>query len=177
MDCVIVVESTDDGGRAYTKVLNAIERGDRIVTGDGGIHVQPPERPCGQDGAFGFMQGGISGERPSESTIEQIADAIQETKAEGEEVLVVARPALVRSGAREDLARLVEHGYVDQLSIGNGFAVHDIERDLYRTSLGVNTETLDHARHGHKHHIYAISEIIRAAASKRRSTTVCSTSA
>ena len=29
------------------------------------------------------------------------------------------------------------------------------------TSLGVDTETLDHARHGHKHHIYAISEVIR----------------
>jgi lysine-ketoglutarate reductase/saccharopine dehydrogenase-like protein (TIGR00300 family) len=47
------------------------------------------------------------------------------------------------------------------ISAGNGFAVHDIERDLYGTSLGVNTDTLDHARHGHKHHIYAISEIIR----------------
>jgi hypothetical protein len=75
------------------------------------------------------------------------------------------------------IARLVEHGHVHQLSIGNGFAVHDIERDLYGTSLGVNTETLDPARHGHEHHIYAISEIVRAAASKRRSTTVCPTPA
>jgi lysine-ketoglutarate reductase/saccharopine dehydrogenase-like protein (TIGR00300 family) len=77
-------------------------------------------------------------------------------------VLVVAGPAVVHTGAREDMARLVRAGYVDALSAGNGFAVHDIERDLYGTSLGVNTETLDHARKGHKHHIYAISEVIRA---------------
>jgi lysine-ketoglutarate reductase/saccharopine dehydrogenase-like protein (TIGR00300 family) len=48
------------------------------------------------------------------------------------------------------------------LSVGNGFAVHDLERDLYGTSLGMDTETLDHPRKGHKHHIYTISEIIRA---------------
>jgi lysine-ketoglutarate reductase/saccharopine dehydrogenase-like protein (TIGR00300 family) len=162
MDCAVVVEETDDGVRARTKVLNAVEEGDLIVTGETGIRVQPPERPRSQEGAFGFMQGGVSSERPSESTIEQIAGAIEETKAEGGEVLVVAGPALIHSGAREDLARLVRAGYVDSLSIGNGFAVHDVERDLYGTSLGVDTETLDHARHGHKHHIYAISEIIRA---------------
>jgi lysine-ketoglutarate reductase/saccharopine dehydrogenase-like protein (TIGR00300 family) len=46
--------------------------------------------------------------------------------------------------------------------VGNGFAVHDIERDLYGTSLGMDTETLDHPRKGHKHHIYTISEVIRA---------------
>jgi lysine-ketoglutarate reductase/saccharopine dehydrogenase-like protein (TIGR00300 family) len=188
MDCAVVVEEDDPASdaetagsaelradensaelradeksvRAYTKVLNAVEEGDMIVTGNTGIRVQPPERPRGQEGAFGFMQGGVSAERPSESTIEQIAGAIEETKSKGGEVLVVAGPALIHSGAREDMARLVEDGYVDYLSIGNGFAVHDIERDLYGTSLGVNTETLDHARHGHKHHIYAISEIIRA---------------
>ena len=162
MDCAVVLETDDDGVRAFTKVLNAIEAGDRIVVGNAGIRVQPPDRPRDQKGSFGFMQGGVSAERPSKSTIEQVAGAIEETKSDGGGVLVVAGPALIHSGAREDLARLVEAGYVDALSVGNGFAVHDIERDLYGTSLGVNTETLDHARHGHKHHIYAISEVIRA---------------
>jgi len=176
MDCAIVVEdnaasgSADgasgqtpraDGPRAYTKVLNAVEAGDRIVTGDTGIRVDPPERPRGTGGAFGFMQGGVSSERPSESTIRKIATAMRETKSEGGKVLAVCGPALIHSGAREDLARLVRTGHIDMLSAGNGFAVHDIERDLYGTSLGVNTETLDHARHGHKHHIYTISEVIR----------------
>ena len=171
MDCAVVVEETDgadaaaDGRsavRARTRTLNAVEAGDLVVTGETGIRVQPPERPRGQEGAFGFMQGGVSAERPSKSTIRQIAGAIEETRAEGGTVLVVAGPAVIHSGARDDLARLVDGGYVDALSIGNGFAVHDVERALYGTSLGVNTETLDHARGGHQHHIYAISEIIRA---------------
>jgi len=160
MDCAVVV---DDGEapRAYTKVLNAVEEGDMIVTGETGIKVEPPERPRGEQGAFGFMQGGVSSERPSESTIRQIAEAIEETREEGGKVLAVCGPALIHSGAREDLAELFREGYIDMLSAGNGFAVHDIERDLYGTSLGLDTESLDHARKGHKHHIYTISKIIR----------------
>ena len=168
MDCAVVVEKggSDDSGdtsgpRAYTKVLNAVEAGDLIVTGEAGIRVDPPERPRGKQGAFGFMQGGVSAERPSASTIRQIAEAIEETRADDGQILAVCGPALIHSGAREALARLVREGYVDMLSAGNGFAVHDIERDLYGTSLGLDTETLDHARKGHKHHIYTISEIIR----------------
>jgi lysine-ketoglutarate reductase/saccharopine dehydrogenase-like protein (TIGR00300 family) len=160
MDCAVVIDP--DEPRAYTRILDEISEGELVVTGDAGIRVKPPERPRDQEGAFGFMQGGISSERPSESTIAKIADAIRETKREGGEVLAVCGPALVHSGAREDLARMVREGYVDMLSTGNGFAVHDIERDLYGTSLGMDTESLDHPRKGHKHHIYTISEVIRA---------------
>ncbi|MFB6165819.1 MAG: TIGR00300 family protein [Haloarculaceae archaeon] len=179
MDCAVVVEpgearsaSDQSSGEdtdprdgeptAFTKVLNAVEADDLIVTGEAGIRVHPPERPRGTEGAFGFMQGGVSSERPSETTIANVAEAIEETKAEGGKVLAVCGPALIHSGAREDLARLVREGYVDMLSAGNGFAVHDIERDIYGTSLGMDTESLDHPRKGHKHHIYAISEVIRA---------------
>jgi len=163
MDCAIVFEPDGpDGPRAFTKVLNAIEEGDLVVTGEAGIRVQPPERPRDASGPFGFMQGGVSAERPSESLIEDIAAAIVETKDSGGEVLAVPGPAVIHSGARNDLARLVDAGYVDYLSAGNGFAVHDLERDLYGTSLGMDVENLDHPRKGHKHHIYTISEIIRA---------------
>jgi len=161
MDCAVVVD-VDGEPTARTEVLSAVEAGDMVVTGNTGIRVKPPERPRDQEGAFGFMQGGISSERPSESTIARIADAITETKREGGEVLAVCGPALIHSGAREEFARLVREGYVDLLSVGNGFAVHDLERDLYGTSLGMDTESLDHPRKGHKHHIYTISEIIRA---------------
>ena len=177
MDCAVVVEDgearrasgrsdgpSEDGDdpRAYTKVLNGIEEGDMIVTGEAGIRVQPPERPRDSSGPFGFMQGGVSSERPSESLIRQVADAVEKTKEEGGNVLVVAGPAVIHSGAGDDLARLVREGYVDGLSAGNGFAVHDIERGLYGTSLGMDMETMEHPRKGHKHHIYTISEVIRA---------------
>jgi lysine-ketoglutarate reductase/saccharopine dehydrogenase-like protein (TIGR00300 family) len=163
MDCAIVVEQTSGGdNRAHTKVLNAIEAGDSVVTGEAGIRVQPPDRPRDASGPFGFMRGGVSSERPSEALIGQVAEAIAETEREGGNVLVVAGPAVIHSGAGDDLARLVREGYVDMLSAGNGFAVHDIERGLYGTSLGMDMETMEHPRKGHKHHIYTISEVIRA---------------
>ncbi len=175
MDCAVVIEddasperdenpgNVDHGKpRAYTKVLNAIEEGDLVVTGEMGIRVHPPERPRSSGGAFGFMQGGVSSERPATAQIGNVANAIAETKDRDGDVMVVAGPAVIHSGARNDLARLIDEGYVDAVSAGNGFAVHDLERDLYGTSLGMDVETLEHPRKGHKHHIYTISEIIRS---------------
>jgi lysine-ketoglutarate reductase/saccharopine dehydrogenase-like protein (TIGR00300 family) len=187
MDCAVVVEpaaaadtdvhgedgstdaaagSTDereaDRARARTKPLSAIEAGDLVVTGEAGIRVDPPDRPRDGGGVFGFMQGGVSAERPSTSRIERIARVIEETSAADGTVLVVAGPAVIHTGAGPALARLVRSGYVDELSVGNGFAVHDVERSMYGTSLGVDVESLEHPRKGHKHHIYAISEVIRA---------------
>jgi lysine-ketoglutarate reductase/saccharopine dehydrogenase-like protein (TIGR00300 family) len=160
MDCAIVVDP--DGPRAYTAVLNAVREDDLVVTGEAGIRVDPPERPRGPGGPFGFMRGGVSSERPSESLIERVAEALVETVDAGGRVLVVAGPAVIHSGAGDDLARLVREGYVDAISAGNGFAVHDLERAIYGTSLGMDIETLEHPRKGHKHHIYTISEVIRA---------------
>jgi len=39
---------------------------------------------------------------------------------------------------------------------------HDIERDLYGTSLGLDIKTAELVSEGHKHHLYAISEVIRS---------------
>ncbi|QZX99979.1 TIGR00300 family protein [Halobaculum rubrum] len=162
MDCAIVVDRGGDAVTAETKVLNGIEADDLVVTGDAGIRVKPPERPRDASGPFGFMQGGVSAERPSASLIRDIAEAIAETKAQGGNVLCVAGPAVIHAGGGPALARLVREGYVDAVSAGNGFAVHDMERSMYGTSLGMDVETMEHPRKGHKHHIYTISEVIRA---------------
>jgi lysine-ketoglutarate reductase/saccharopine dehydrogenase-like protein (TIGR00300 family) len=165
MDCALVVEPGGDSGespRAYTKTLNAVEAGDLVATDQSGIRVNPPERPRSGGGAFGFMQGGVSAERPSESTIREVAEELRAVKEDGGNVMVVAGPAVIHSGAGDALADLVAGGYVDALSAGNGFATHDLERSIYGTSLGMNVETLEHPRKGHKHHIWTISEIIRA---------------
>ncbi len=160
MDCAITVDTAEQ--TATTVPLSSIRAGELVVTGEAGIRVNPPARPRDPSGPFGFMRGGVSSERPSMAMINRIANAIAETRVDGGTVMFVCGPALIHAGARPDLTRLVRNGYVSSLSVGNGFAVHDIERDLYGTSLGVNTDTLEHPRHGHKHHIYAISEIIRA---------------
>ena len=39
--------------------------------------------------------------------------------------------------------------------------MHDIERDLYGTSLGLDIKTAELVSEGHKHHLYAISEVVR----------------
>ncbi|WP_265108432.1 TIGR00300 family protein [Halosolutus halophilus] len=175
MDCALVVERADpedpqgagtageddSSPRVHTKVLNAVEEGDLVVTGDTGIRVEPPERPRNGSGSFGFMQGGVSSERPSASLIAEIADEMREVNENDGTVLAVCGPAIVHSGGRDALADLVRAGYVDAISAGNGFAVHDLERDLYGTSLGMDTESLEHPRKGHKHHIYTISEVGR----------------
>ncbi|OTE98573.1 TIGR00300 family protein [Halorubrum sp. SD683] len=180
MDCALVVEpepaadagerdradasdaGNDGAARARTKTLSAVEAGDLIATDQSGIRVNPPERPRSGGGAFGFMQGGVSAERPSESTIREVAAELRAVEADGGTVMVVAGPAVIHSGAGDALADLVAAGYVDALSAGNGFATHDLERSIYGTSLGMDVETLEHPRKGHKHHIWTISEIIRA---------------
>ena len=165
MDCALVVEPAGgEGGspRAHTKTLNAVEEGDLVATDQSGIRVNPPERPRSGGGAFGFMRGGVSAERPSESTIREVAAELRAVKEDDGTVMVVAGPAVIHSGAGDALADLVAGGYVDALSAGNGFATHDLERSIYGTSLGMNVETLEHPRKGHKHHIWTISEIIRA---------------
>lgn len=144
MDCTVVMEDRDGGeSRLYIKVLNAVDKGDTIVTGQTGIKVEPPERPRDKEGAFGFMQGGVSPEQPSVSTIKQIADAIRATKAEGGKMLAACGSALIHSDARGPRG---PHrcGVRRMLSAGNGFAVHDLERDLHGTSLGMDTESFDH---------------------------------
>jgi len=156
MDCSVVVES--DG--AVCKPINKVEEGDRVVVGEVGIRVVPPERPRRQS-AFEFMGSEISSEKPSETLIDQVASEIRKTKEEGGKIVVVAGPAVVHTGTSDDLADMIREGFVDSLLTGNGFAVHDVERNLYGTSLGVDLEENEPVGGGHKHHIYAISKVVR----------------
>lgn len=157
MDCTVVVE----GDSAVCKPLGKVEEGDRIVVGEVGIRVRPPERPR-RHSAFEFMGSEVSSEKPSETMVEQLAREIRGVKDRGGKIVVVTGPAVVHTGANDDLAELVKHGYVDAVLTGNGFAVHDIERSLYDTSLGVDLEENEAVGGGHKHHIYAISEVVRS---------------
>jgi hypothetical protein len=156
--CRMAVEADDP--ELLQSILHELHQNGATLADPGDADPEPA--PADRVVPTGFMQGGVSSERPSESLIARIAEAIAETKREGGTVLVVAGPAVIHAGAGDELARLVREGYVDMLSAGNGFAVHDIERGLYGTSLGMDVETMEHPRKGHKHHIYTISEVIRA---------------
>ncbi len=155
MDKIIVVEN----GKAICKFLGQIRKGDMVVVGEKGIKILPPERPR-EKTFFKFMGGKVSSERPSPYIISRIASEISMIKKNGGKIAVVAGPAVVHTGADEALASMVRDGFVDLLLAGNALAVHDIEYNLYGTSLGMDVKTGELVPGGHKHHIYAISEIM-----------------
>jgi len=161
MDAIIVIED----GKATCKTIGRIKKGDLIVVGQKGVRVKPPERPRGRT-VFEFMGTSTSSERPSETLISQIADEIKDLRKKGGKVVVVAGPAVVHTGAAPSLAAMIRKGYVDVLLGGNALAVHDIEYNLYGTSLGMNIKRGEPASEGHKNHIYAISEVMRAGSIK-----------
>ena len=161
MDCGIVVED----GRAFTIPMSDVVKGQMIVTGHPGIKVNPLERPREQ-GLFEFMASDVSAEKPKELQVERVADQIRRVREAGRKILWVVGPALIHTGSGPELSRLVEGGWVDVLFAGNGFATHDIESNLYGTSLGIHLHEGAPVEAGHEHHIRAINAIRRAGSIK-----------
>jgi len=158
MDCGIVVE----GDRARTVAMGEITKGMKVVLSGLGIRALPVERPRGDDrGAFEFMSSELSSEKPKGLLLDQVADQMRAVKAEGRRILWVAGPALVHTGTAPDISALIRAGYVDALFAGNGVAAHDIESNIYGTSLGVSLDLGTAADHGHEHHIRAVNEVRR----------------
>lgn len=140
-----------------------VRAGDLYVVGHEGIRVHPLERPR-ESQSFEFMSSAVSSEKPKAQVVAEVARMLRETVAAGREVIAVAGPAVVHTGAAEHLARLVELGYVNVLFGGNAIAVHDIESAMFGTSLGVSLSEGTPARGGHQHHLRAINAV-RAAGS------------
>lgn len=159
MDFLIVVDPVRKTAKA--EALGKIRKGNLVVVGEQGVSVTYPERPREQS-TFEFMHGTVSSERPSETLIAQIAKEIIEVRKKGGKIAVVGGPAIIHTGAAKALASMVRNGYVNVLFAGNALATHDIENCLYGTSLGMDITTGKPVMGGHKHHLYAISEIMRA---------------
>ncbi len=162
MDRVIAIR--DD--RAICIPIDEVKKGDKIVVGEKGVKVVPPERPR-KYSPFQFMGGSVSSERPTEEIIEIIAREIIELKKKGGKIAVVAGPAVNHTGARDALAAMIRDGYVDLLLSGNALAVHDIEASLFGTSLGMDLHTGRPVPGGNRHHLYTISKIIAVGGIKR----------
>jgi lysine-ketoglutarate reductase/saccharopine dehydrogenase-like protein (TIGR00300 family) len=159
MDCLIIVKKEEM--RALCTPMSNLAAGDLVVMGEQGVRVNPPERPR-KVSTFEFMHGTVSSERPSETIIAKIAAEMRELKRKGGKIGIVGGPAIVHTGAAPALAEIIRTGYCDVLFAGNALATHDIEYNLFGTSLGMNLDTGTLSRGGHKHHIYALSEVIRA---------------
>ena len=145
---------------AETVPMADVSEGDEFVVGHDGIQVRPQERPrAGQ--AFEFMSSAVSSEKPKAQVIADVAEMLRDVRDAGRDILVVAGPAVVHTGAGPHLARLVRSGYVGALLGGNAIAVHDIEASIFGTSLGVSLEEGVPALGGHEHHLKAINTIRR----------------
>jgi lysine-ketoglutarate reductase/saccharopine dehydrogenase-like protein (TIGR00300 family) len=163
MDFLIVVDQKNKTARCTA--LGRIKKGDLVVVGEQGVNVSYPERPR-ESSTFEFMHGTVSPERPSETLIAKIASEILDVRKKGGKIAIVGGPAIIHTGADKALSEMIHKGYIDVLFAGNALATHDIEYNLYGTSLGMDISTGKPVMGGHKHHLYAISEIMRAGSIK-----------
>jgi lysine-ketoglutarate reductase/saccharopine dehydrogenase-like protein (TIGR00300 family) len=157
MDAAIVIE----GNKAACRKLRDIRQGDAVVCGVEGIRVVPTFQDRDRHG-FAFMTNEVSSERRVEAAVTRVAEMMRGVKAEGKKIAVVAGPVVVHTGGGPYLAELIKHGFVNVLLAGNALAVHDIELQMFGTSLGVNLETGRAVEGGHHHHMRAINAVRRA---------------
>jgi lysine-ketoglutarate reductase/saccharopine dehydrogenase-like protein (TIGR00300 family) len=157
MDATIVVAD----GRAICRRLRDLRKGDRVVVGMRGIRVVPESKERDRLG-FAFMSNDISSERQLETAVRQIAALMEQTRAEGKKIVVVAGPVVVHTGGVAALAQLIRGGWVQALLAGNALGVHDIENALLGTSLGVRQSDGRQEEHGHRNHMRAINAIYHA---------------
>ncbi|APB33061.1 amidinotransferase family protein [Gloeomargarita lithophora Alchichica-D10] len=156
MDGVIVVTES----AATCRLIRDLQAGDQVVCGVDGIHTlhkQNQER--GQE--FGFMESGVSSERRVELVVEEIAWELRRIRERGGKTVVVAGPVTIHTGGSPHLATLIREGYVQALLGGNAIAVHDLEQNLYGTSLGVDLARGRVVKGGHRHHLKTINLIRR----------------
>ncbi len=162
MDAVVVIE----GPVAMCRKLRDVRKGDRVVCGVNGIRVNPEFQERDRHG-FAFMTNEISSERRVEVGVARIASMMQEIKASGGRIAVVAGPVVVHTGGGAYFQELVRAGFVDVLLAGNALAVHDVEQALFGTSLGVDLNTGKAIEGGHRNHMRAINTIARAGGLKQ----------
>ena len=157
MDAVIVV----DGDGARCTKLRDVKAGEQIVRGADGIRVSPPAQERDRT-HFGFMSSEISSEKRVEHVARQLATDMAAVKRDGKKAILVAGPVVVHTGGVEPMERLLSSGLVDGVMAGNALAVHDIERVLFNTSLGIDANTGEAVVDGHRNHMRAINTIRRA---------------
>ncbi len=161
MDLAVVVDQP--AGRACTRPMARVRKGEAVAVRHSGIRVLPLERARGGE-IFSFMNSAVSSEKPKKLVIREVAREMHAIHQRGGKILLVAGPAILHSGAGPHLASLVRDGFVDVLFGGNALAVHDVEAALYGTSLGVNLGNGLPVEGGHRHHMRAIN-VIRTAGS------------
>jgi len=157
MDKCIVVK----GKRASCVPIRDVKKGDKIVVGEDGVKITPPERPREGSNIFEFMASGSSSERPTQHIARRVAEDIVKTSKAGDKIVLVGGPAIVHTGAADAVAKLIQYGYIHGLLAGNALAVHDIEYAMMGTSLGMNVHDGTLAIRGHRNHMDTVNFVFR----------------
>jgi lysine-ketoglutarate reductase/saccharopine dehydrogenase-like protein (TIGR00300 family) len=159
MDGVLVVD--EQRLTAVVKLIRDLCRGDKVVVGHDGIRIHPKKERQADAEEFAFMSSTVSSERRVELAVEQIAWEMMQIRKRNGRIVLVTGPVAVHTGGIEYLIRLVKMGYIGAVLSGNALAVHDIERALYGTSLGVDLKRGNVVHGGHRHHLSAINTMRR----------------
>jgi lysine-ketoglutarate reductase/saccharopine dehydrogenase-like protein (TIGR00300 family) len=160
MDVVIVVENNDGIWAARCCLMRNLKQGDKVVCGVDGVSVRTPER--NRSGDFEFMAAGVSSERRVERIVEELAWEMRRIRARGGKIAMVAGPVVIHTGGSEHLTALINAGYIQSLLTGNALPVHDMELNLFGTSLGVDMKRGVGVPHGHQHHLRTINRVCAA---------------
>lgn len=165
MDAVIIIDHDDHSASARCSLIRDLHTGDQIVCGVEGVRVKRPPRVTAKDD-FSFMSAGVSSERRVETAVEELAWEMRRIRARQGRIVFVAGPVVIHTGGAPHLASIIDLGYLDVLLTGNALPTHDIEMNLFGTSLGVDLARGVGVHGGHQHHIKAINRI-RSAGSIR----------
>lgn len=157
MDCAVVLRDA----QPWCVKQGHVKQGELVALGGSGLRVRPPERRRDYS-LFGFMSNDISAEINKTISIAGIASEMRRTREAGERIVLVPGPAVVHSGGDVALARLVREGWIDVVLTGNAFAVHDMEKSLLKTSLGICQLSGRAVEGGSRHHLFTINAVNRA---------------
>ncbi|HEY9072216.1 MAG TPA: TIGR00300 family protein [Candidatus Ozemobacteraceae bacterium] len=160
MDAVLVCTRNDQGWNIVCRKLRDVKEGDLIACGIRGIRIKPESKERDRE-EFAFMNSEVSSERRVKIAVRKIAQLILEKRRTGGRLGITLGPVVVHTGGAEYLAKMIRDGYVDFLLSGNASAVHDIEQNLFRTSLGIDIESGEPVEDGHRNHLRAINTIFR----------------
>ena len=84
MDKCIAVKAK----KAICIPIRQVKSGDKIVVGENGVKIIPPERPREGMNVFEFMGSGSSSERPTQHIAKKVAEDIRRTKKDGGKIVL-----------------------------------------------------------------------------------------
>ena len=163
MDAAMVVDDEVDPPITRCALMRDLVAGEKVVCGEAGVRVHIPD-PRRTRREFAFMSSDVTTERRVEGQIDELALEMRRIRARDGRIVVVAGPVVIHTGGGRHLEALIRSGYVQALLAGNALAVHDIETNLFGTSLGVDLNRGTGVQGGHRHHLNTINRV-RAAGS------------